>query len=273
MKNILLLTDFSNNAKNAIHYAMHFFKNEKCIFHIMYVHKIGSFTSDDLMHSAKESIYESITKEPRKELDSIKKELKETYKNTNHKFETLVDFDVFIDAINQAIKSKKIDFVVMGTNGATGAKETLLGSNTVNVIRKVNCKTLIIPEDYTFSPIKELLLPLDPDDAIAGKQFTDLLEIIETYQLHLHVLRVNPNKENTEIEMQDISNLSIFDCKYQVVNNVPIDFALSSYMQTNTIDFLSLFVKNEGFLEHFFSKANTKITISKISKPILVFHP
>jgi len=52
-----------------------------------------------------------------------------------------------------------------------------------------------------------------------------------------------------------------------------MDFALSSYMQTNTIDFLSLFVKNEGFLDHFFSKVNTKVNISKITKPILILHP
>lgn len=272
MKNILLLSDFSNNAKNAIHYALHFFKNEKCTFHVMHVHKIGSFTSDDLMHSSKESIYESITKAPKEKLQALVANLKNTFNNANYSFETIIDFDVFIDAINQAVINNKIDFVVMGTNGATGAKEALLGSNTANVIRKVKCKTLIIPEGYTFTPIKELLLPLDPEDFIEGKRFTNLLEFIDTYQLHLHVLRINPNKENTEIEKEDRSNLSIFDCKYHVVNKVPMDFALSSYMQTNTIDFLSLFVKKEGFLEHFFSKSNTKISISKISKPILVLH-
>ncbi|MBQ0788649.1 MAG: universal stress protein [Oceanihabitans sp.] len=273
MKNILLLSDFSNNAKNAIHYAMHLFKNEKCTFHLMHVHKIGSFTSDDLMNSPKESIYESITKEPKEKLDNLQKELEETHKNTNHTWETHMDFDVFIDAINQAITNHKIDFVVMGTNGASGVKEKLLGSNTVHVIRKVTCKTLIIPEGYTFTPIKKLLLPLDPEDSITGKQFTDLLDFIETNHLHLDVLRVNPNTENKEVEQEDLSNLALFDCTYNTINNVSMDAALSSYMQTNAIDFLSLFVKNEGFLEHLFSKANSKVNLSEISKPILVLHP
>ncbi|MBU2938937.1 universal stress protein [Lacinutrix sp. C3R15] len=273
MKNILLLTDFSDNAKNAIHYALHLFKNEKCIFHLMHVHKIGSFTSDDLMQAPKESVFDSITKEPRENLNNLKEELQENFPNKKHKFETHIDFDVFIDAIKQAIKKNKIDYLVMGTNGASGTKEVILGSNTVHVIRKINCKTLIIPENHEFTPIKELLLPLDPKDAIDGKQFIDLIDFIEIFKLHLHALRVNPNNENTDIESQDIENLALLDCKYHVVNNVPMDFALSSYMQTNTIDFLSLFVKNEGFLDHFFSKANTKINISKVSKPILILHP
>lgn len=273
MKNILLLSDFSNTSKNAIHFAMDFFKNEKCTFHVMHVHKIGSFTSDDLMNSPKESIYESITKEPKEKLQALVENLKSTFSNANYSFETIIDFDVFIDAINQAITNHKIDFVVMGTNGASGVKEVLFGSNTINVVRKVKCKTLIIPETYSFTPIKNLLLPLDPQDTIDGKQFTDLLEFIETYQLHLDVLRVNPNTENKEIAQEDQSNLALFDCNYNTINNVSMDAALSSYMQTNAVDFLSLFVKNEGFLEHLFSKANTKINISAISKPILVVHP
>lgn len=273
MKNILLLTDFSDNAKNAIHYALHLFKNEACIFHLMHVHKIGSFTSDDLMQAPKESVYDSITKEPREALNKLKEELLTTFTNAKHTFETHIDFDVFIDAIKQAISKNKIDYLVMGTNGASGTKEVILGSNTVHVIRKINCKTLIIPENQTFTPIKELLLPLDPEDALDGKQFMDLIDFIETFKLHLHALRINPNNEKTDIESDDIENLALFNCKYHVVNNVPMDFALSSYMQTNTIDFLSLFVKNEGFLDHFFSKANTKVNISKITKPILILHP
>ena len=272
MRNILLLTDFSNNAENAIHYAMHFFKLEKCTFHLMHVHKIGSFTSDDLMHSQKESIYESITREPREKIKTLIKELEETYQNSNHKFEVQIDFDVFIDAINQAISTKKIDFIVMGTNGATGTKEVLLGSNTVNTIRNVNCKTLIIPENYTFNPIQELLLPLDPKDAIKGSPFTDLLEFLETYQMHLHVLRVNPNDEHSDEKLHDAFNLAIIDCNYHIVNKVPLDFAIASYMQTNKIDFMALFIQKEGFFEHFFSKSNTRINISKLSKPILILH-
>ncbi|WP_452220504.1 universal stress protein [Lacinutrix salivirga] len=270
MKNILLLTDFSNNAQNAIQYAMHFFKNEKCTFHVMNVHKIGSFSSSDLMYSNKESLYETITKEPKEKLQVFVDDLKNKFNNSNYTFETHIDFDVFIDAIKQIIKAKNIDFIVMGTNGATGAKEVLLGSNTINVIRKVNCKTLIIPEDYNFEPVKELLLPLEPKDAIAGNAFTQLLKFIKNHQLYLHVLRVNPNKENTTQEQDDISNLALLDCKYHVVNEVPIDFALSSYLQTNTIDFIALLVQKEGFFEHFFSNPKTKVTISKISKPILI---
>ena len=106
MKQILLLTDFSDNALNANKYALHLFENETCTFHILNVHKMGSFTSDDLMRSPKESIYQSITKVPREKLDTLVDGLKKEFNNPNHTFQTHIDFDVFIDAVRQAVKNQ-----------------------------------------------------------------------------------------------------------------------------------------------------------------------
>jgi len=273
MKQILLLTDFSDNAHNAIKYAMHFFKSEVCNFHLMNVHKVDSYISDDLMTSSKDSIYESITKTPKTEIDKLITDLTQEFNNDKHTFNAVIDFDVFIDAVKQAVKNKSIDYIVMGTNGATGAKEVLLGSNTRNVIRKVNCKAIIVPENYSFKPIKELLLALDPKDELNGNTFTELLEFLETYQLDLHVLRIHPNHETSKNEFNDKSNLALIKCEYRLVKNVPIDQAVSQYLELNSIDFTAIIIQKEGFFEYLFSNASTsKIDIAKINKPIIVLH-
>jgi hypothetical protein len=38
-----------------------------------------------------------------------------------------------------------VDLVIMGTKGATGAREILFGSNAVHVIKNSNCPVLVIP--------------------------------------------------------------------------------------------------------------------------------
>ena len=272
MKNILLLTDFSENARNAIRYALQLFSSEECTFQIMYVHKIGSYTSDNLMHSSDESIYDSITKEPKEKLNTLVSKLKEEFNNSKHSFETRIDFDVFIDAVNQTVKNKNIDFIVMGTNGASGAKEVIFGSNTINVIRKVDCKTIVIPEGHAFKPSKELLLSLGSKDTLKGNAFTELLEFIDTYQLHLHVLRLNPNKDSSEHGLEDESNLSIIDCTYSNIDGVPSDYAVSSYLQTNTVDFTALIVHHESFFERFFHGSSTTQISSTLKLPLLILH-
>lgn len=272
MKSILLLTDFSKSATNAIHYAMHFFQAETCVFHIMNIHKAGTFISDDLMTSPSENIYESFTKAPKKKLNALVTDLKHTYNNPNHTFEISVDFDVFTDAVNQNIKANAIDFVVMGSNGITGASEIIFGSNTLNVIRQVMCKTLVIPKGYKFKPISNFLLPLQDNDAIKKKQLDVINDFTKHFNLKLHVLRVCNKNEVKQTVSSDQKKLSTFDCKYSVEEDVTFYQAVTAYLKSNSIDMTGLIVHDKTFIKRFFTESPT-IELSKIIKsPLMIFH-
>ncbi|WCO00698.1 universal stress protein [Psychroserpens ponticola] len=271
MKTILLLSDFSNNATNAIHYAMHFFESETCTFYIMNVHKAGSFISDDLMTSSTENIYESFTKVPRQKLNTLVEDLKTNYNNPNHTFEIIVDFDVFTDAVNQAIKHNSIDYVVMGSNGATGAIEVVFGSNTINVIRQVICKTLIVPNEYSFKPISNFLLPLQFDDAIKSEQINVINDFTKYHNLKLHVLRVCDKNETNSIS-NDQEMLDAFNCKYSLEEETSFYNAVTNYLKTNAIDLTGLIVHDKSFIKRFFTESPS-IELSKVIKlPLMIFH-
>ena len=150
MKHILLLTDFSKNSKNAIDYALKMLQDEICIFYVLHVKSSTGYTSDDLMSSSTKSVYSSILKSEKNKLIKLVSALKLEYQNDNHSFHTIADYDVFVDSIKQVVKSKKISLIAMGTNGVTGAKEVVFGSNTINVIKNCNCNTLVIPEGFKY---------------------------------------------------------------------------------------------------------------------------
>ena len=139
MKNVLLLTDFSENSINAMRYALQLFKDDICNFFVLHVEISTSYISDDLMLTAHQSIYDSLLKKTKQKLAKLITKLENEFKNDNFNYEMIVDHDILTDAIKQVITSKTIDLIVMGTNGVTGAKEVIFGSNTTNVIRKVNC--------------------------------------------------------------------------------------------------------------------------------------
>lgn len=272
MKAILLLTDFSNSANNAIHFAMRFFESETCRFYIMHVHKAGSFISDDLMVSPTESIYESFTKVPKKKLDELVKSLKENYQNPKHQIQTIVDFDVFTDAVNQAIRKNDIDFVVMGSNGATGAKEIIFGSNTVNVIRNVICNTIVVPDTYTFNPISKFLFPLQYDDSLEQKHLNIINEFSKTLNFKLHVLRITKENSITTNAANDKEQLKDIDCKYTIEDNISFYQAVTNYLKTNQINMAGLIVHDKSLIKRFFTESPT-IELSKVIKlPLLLFH-
>ncbi|MCB0399830.1 MAG: universal stress protein [Winogradskyella sp.] len=276
MRNILLLTDFSDNSINALYYALKLFSGSSNNFFVLHVEVANTFLTDDLMAAGNKSIYDSLVKKPKNRLKKVVSDLEEASKQENFNFEMLIDHDVFVDSVNQVVASKHIDLIVMGTNGVTGAKEVVFGSNTINVIRKVTFPTLVIPENFEYTSPKEILLPLDLSDSISGNAFKNLLTFAKTYSEKLHLLRVKPNDEISVEEQKDNeyieTHLKDFKYEYHVVSNASMDHVVNSYTQTHSIDLIALLVQKESLFERFFTGSSTTEISKKLKVPLLVFH-
>lgn len=276
MDNILLLTDFSKNSLNAIDYSINLFKGNTCNFFILNVKNSSSYTTDDIMASENKSIYNIIVKDVKDELDSIVLDLKTKSKTEAFEFESIVDYDNLTSAINQVVKSKSIDLIVMGTNGITGAKEFMFGSNTINVIRTINCPTLVIPEGFVFRKANEILLPLDVQDELSSKAFSNASKFAYRFSKKTHVLRIKPNSESFPEEKKDKKDLVYYlknmNSEYHAVNDIPMNYVIDCYIQTRKIDLMVLLVQSEGLLERFFIGSQTTRISNSLRVPLLVFH-
>jgi len=276
MKNILLLTDFSENSINAIHYALQLFEDEVCNFYLLNVQSSGSYMSDDLVLAGNQSLYDSIVKKTKHKLAKLIVELESEFKNDKFNFQILVDYDALPEAINQIKTTKIIDLIVMGTNGVTGAKEVVFGSNTINVIRKVDCPTLVIPKGFKYRTPKDILLPLDLLDALSGKAFNDVIKFAKRFSKKLHLLRVKPYNEDSKEEKKDKKNITTLltdvEHEYHVITNVPMAYTVDCYTQSHPIDLTTLLVQNESIFERFFIGSSTTQISNSIRVPLLIFH-
>ncbi|WP_299124364.1 universal stress protein [uncultured Winogradskyella sp.] len=276
MKNILLLTDFSENSINAIRYALQQFESDKCNFSVLNVQSSSSFMSDDLMLSGNQSLYDSIIKKTKDKLDELVAKLKDEFETKTYSIKSIVDYDNLTDSINQIKTSKNIDLVVMGSNGVTGASEVIFGSNTINVIRKVDCPTLVIPKGFKYRPPNEILLPLDLTDSLSGNAFADAVSFVKRFGKKIHLLRIKPNNEDSEEELKDKENISAFlkeiPHEYHVITGIPIELTVDSYTQTHHIDLTILLVQKESLFERFFTGSPTTKISNNIRVPLLIFH-
>ena len=80
MKNILLLTDFSENSINAIRYVLQLFKEDHCNFFVLYVESSTSYITGDLMLAGNQSIYDALLKTSKTKLEKIIIELIELFR-------------------------------------------------------------------------------------------------------------------------------------------------------------------------------------------------
>ena len=162
MLRILLPTDFSANAWNAISYAVNFYKDRECLFYILHTYTPAFYRMDYLVGGPSFSaIPDTGVDISMAGLEKTLADIKKHFSNPKHDFKTVSAFNILTDEINYLAGEKEIDIVIMGTQGATGAKEIFLGTNTVYVIRKSSIPVLVIPQGFKFKPLKKILFPTD----------------------------------------------------------------------------------------------------------------
>ena len=143
MLRILIPTDFSDNAWNAITYGLELFRKERCTIYLLHInplpHYSGAGTS---IKGSTDMLRETMLQESEKSLKELLEKINETLPNERHTFITIALYDFFVDSIKREVQDKHIDLIIMGTKGASGLKKVSLGSNTGDVITKVQCPLL-----------------------------------------------------------------------------------------------------------------------------------
>lgn len=275
MKRILLPTDFSNNSMNAIHYAMNFFQYEPCEFFIINVQRTSTLITDDLMlASPSDTIYNTLISSTKERLSNLINDIEGEYANTLHKFHSNVDFDSFIDAINQIVELERIDLIVMGTRGDSKLDKRLFGSNTIHVIQRGTCPVLVIPQEYKFTAIKEVVFPSNYYTAYNVEDISVLIGIAEKYNFTIHVIHVKDSDHLTEYQE---NNRAFLDSCFTNINHSFIELdegklykAISDYIVDNNIDLLSIMSRKHSFLERLFTRHPIESFAFDLKVPMLV---
>ena len=199
MKQLLVPTDFSANSWNALEYAVRLFKNKPCIFYILH---IGDLRHSDVNSNSFVFPTEKVSVSVKEKLNTLFERIKTLPINENHNFISLQEYGNFINLIRKTITEKKIDLVVMGTKGASGIKASIIGSNTGDVITKVFCNVLVIPEKAQIRIPKEIVFATDYTLFYTYPILKTLTEILRISNAMFHVLNVSNGSTNLTASQQ-----------------------------------------------------------------------
>ena len=275
MKNILLPVDFSDNSWNAVKYAVQLFKNETCTFYLLNTYTPVIYHVEYVLASpAQYGIQDTVREQSVNGLEGFVDRIKNEFKNPKHTFETIAAFNTLIEEIKYQVEEKDIEYIVMGTQGATGAKEVLFGSNTVHVFKSVKCPILAIPGDFNFETPHEVLFPNDFEIAFKHRDLKPLLEIVSLYKTRLYILHISNGyeltdfqKENKEILENSFKKIAhvFHDVSYQTVEEGIANFQLKT-----RINLLVMINNKRSFFENLFFKSTIKQIGFHINVPFLV---
>lgn len=218
MKTILVPTDFSAHADNALDLAVQIArKSEAKILVINVIEGLRDF-SFNTMGEAEGSVGEEAFI-VQKLIDQVKLRLAEIVNNDDYSdvsIESSVEMGNAFESISKVIADHDADLLVMGTKGTSGIEEVLIGSNTEKVVRYAKCPVITVKEKVSLDNIKNIVFAsnLQDEQTLLVEQLKVIQEVTGAT---LHLVKVNtPNHFNTQRHM--MKEFGEFIAKHKLTN-------------------------------------------------------
>ena len=274
MMRILLPTDFSENAFEAIKYAILVYKDEECTFYLTHTYTPAVYQSEYLIGSPGQiGLGDVLQASSTSQLENLKKRLMDEFGNPKHNFIVHSAFNTLLGEISETVAAENIDLIVMGTKGATGAKEILFGTNTVHVIKRSKCPVIAVPPKFKYEAPKEVLFPTDYEIEYNNKLIGPLLLIAGNHKSRINVMHVHTGLDLNTAQKKHKAKLekllgtgALF---HEVPNNEIIN-AVNTFQAGSKINLLVMVRNKHTFLERLFIEPVIKKIGFHVTVPFMV---
>ncbi|WP_350285333.1 universal stress protein [uncultured Croceitalea sp.] len=277
MKQLLLPTDFSDNAWNALFTAIKLYAHFECTFHLLHTYEPKAQNISGFKSSARAGqVYQSMAEQSKEELAKILAYVNTNYSNKKHHFQTNSVSGGLVETIKKIIPKYDIDTIVMGTKGATGAKEIFLGSNTVKVLKAVkNCMILVVPKSYDFKSLTSVVFPTEYTHFFPKNILQPVLQLMAHWKSEIKIFHVAQEFKLSDVQL---SNKQILKKRfedhpygfYKVSIKKTVSKAIRDFSKEQKADLIVLTNYKHTFFEQLTQEPIVKKVSFKSDIPLLV---
>lgn len=264
MKKILVPTDFSPTAENALTYTAHLGKALEADVHLLHTYELPRKSGMIL------SIERHIVGQSQEDIaeESARVTALSGIHATTHVRKGYND-----ETITSEAHKMGSDLIIMGTKGASGMKEIFLGSNTVRAIKRTDIPIMVIPDEAEYQPIKKILLAADSDFFSDAKALEPLKSLMEKTGATLTVLHVEDGKQDsspTPFRLLLTEHFGEGNYEFIEIHKPDIGRAIMEYSYKMNADILCMIHHYRNFLDRLFHTSATFKTAFHTDIPLLV---
>jgi nucleotide-binding universal stress UspA family protein len=272
MKKILVPTDFSEQAENALKVAAQLAKTYDSEIYLLHIIELPIDQVDAL--SSHSDFPEAVffMKLAHKKFEALKQL---DYLKDIKVIET-VDFHEIFKGVFHVSKKHDIDLIIMGSNGASGLKEMLIGSNTEKVVRTSDTPVLVIKNEHKTFKIENFVFASDFKEE-SKASYKKSLGFAKIFNANMHLLTVNtPNNFSTTKEAQTKMNIfaNAFDYPNQninIYNDSSIENGIMNFSESISADLIGMSTHGRQGLSHFFNGSISEDLVNHAKRPVMTF--
>jgi nucleotide-binding universal stress UspA family protein len=274
MKTIIIPTDFSPIATNALHYGLDMAQVISASILFLHVYQVPVtmadipvvlISVDDLQKNAEEK------------LGILKKEA-EHISSGKLKIYTEAILGNVSDELENLCSKINPFAVVMGTVGASAAERIFFGSTALKAIRHLTWPIICVPPGKLFgNGIKKIGFACDFRDVVKTTPVHFIKEILKEFNAELHVLNVDYKDHHFKPETPEESLLlhtMLEDVKpsYHFIQHKDIEDGINEFAEKNNIDLLIAIPKKHKLLEGIFKPSSTRQLVVQSHVPVMCIH-
>lgn len=273
MKTIIVPTDFSPIATNALHYAVEMAKKIEANLMLVHVYQVPvSFTDAPIVLVS----VDDLRKAAEQKMEQLKEQVKKLVR-PEQKVYTETRLGSMIDELEDICSKIHPFAVVMGTKGATGMERVLFGSNTLSAIRHLHVPVFCVPPGKTYGAgIKKIGFACDLRAVVDTTPTRIIRDWVKTFDAELHVLNINTDGkyEDEKPEQSVLLETLLGDVRpeYHFIEHADIEDAINAFAEKNNLDLVISVPKQHKLMEQLFKKSSTRQLVYESHVPVMCIH-
>jgi len=275
MKAIVVPTDFSPVALNAMNYATDMAVALQASLTLFHVYQIPVSYTDTQAPLPVVNISD-IEDMCRQQLEDLKQQV-EKLTSGAIQVNTELRMGLVESELEDFCENIRPFAVVMGTKGASLVERLFLGSTTLSVLRKLTTPVVVVPPGSSFKGIQKIVFACDLKAVAETIPAATIKSWVNTFNAELLVLNVDYDNRNFKPDTPEQSILlhqllSEAKPKYYFIENENVESGISEFAEKNNADLIVTVPKKQRLLDRLFQKSHTNTLAVHSHIPILSIH-
>ncbi len=286
MRRILFPTDFSEAANNAMSVAVSLAKDlnaELFILHSLnsvqqYVDISMSSAGDITMPGMQPEIVMATIAAQKERVEKQMKQLVGAIEDNGFPVKSFVVDTELEYEINDFTEANSIDFIVMGTHGASGLREAFIGSNAQKIVRKALVPVLTVNDKCEEFSIHKVVCSSDFTEEAINQQLLRVRNFANFFDAQLELVYINtPSyfEETSTVNQRMVEVIEEFGLTgsgKNIYNAFDIDEGIIAFAEQEKADVIAMVTHGYRGVKKLFSDNVTESVVNHSKIPVLTLH-